>query len=130
MTKKVLAIALVAAFLFAGCASQGGYTPTVDTANDPNAQNLTKDENECRVIAEKAGDTTNKTLKGAGVGALIGAAAGAAVGAAVGAPLKGAAIGAAAGGIGGGAKEGLEGEGDFKTVFKNCMTNRGHTVLD
>jgi outer membrane lipoprotein SlyB len=130
MTKKALVLVLFIAFLFAGCASKGGYTPTVDTANDPNAQNLTKDENECRVIAEKSADTTNSTLKGVGVGALVGAAAGAAIGAAVGAPGQGAAIGAAAGGIGGGVKEGLGGEGDFKTVFKNCMTNRGHTVLD
>ena len=130
MLKKIIAIVLISVFGLVGCASQGGYTPTVDSANDPNAANLTKDENECRTIAKNSSKTGKETLKGAAVGGLLGAAAGAAIGAAVGSPGRGAAIGAAAGGIGGGAKKGLGAEKSFKKVFRNCMENRGHTVLD
>jgi outer membrane lipoprotein SlyB len=114
----------------AGCAQQT-YRPTVDTYNDPNAQNLSRDEAECRELAKQAsGETGGETAKGVVGGGLLGAAAGAAIGAATGNPGKGAAIGAAAGGLGGGAYKGLSSEEKFKQAFQNCMRNRGHNVIN
>ncbi len=130
MNKSVL-ITLTVAILLTGCASQSGWTPAVDTYGDPRAQYLTQDEYECRSIAQRAsGYTPQEVAKGAIVGGLLGAAAGAAIGAALGNPGKGAAVGAATGGFGGGTKQGLEAEAKYKQVFRNCMRNRGHNVLE
>jgi uncharacterized protein YcfJ len=119
------------ALLFVGCASRGGYRPVVDTHDSPVAQNLTRDEAECRELAEQASRGTEKeAAKGALTGGAIGAATGAVIGAAAGSPGTGAAIGAAAGGAGGGLLKGLGAEKRFKEAFKQCMRNRGHKVLD
>ena len=124
-------IALSVGALLSGCASQSGWMPAVDTYGDPRAQYITQDANECQLIAQRAtGYTPQKVVEGALVGGLLGAAAGAAIGAAVGNPGKGAAIGAAAGGFGGGTKQGLEAEARYKQVYRNCMRNRGHRVLE
>ncbi len=131
MLKRIIVVFAVAGLLFTGCASKGGYTPTVDPYGDPNAGRISQDTAECRTLAERAsGGTAEKAGKGALVGGLLGAAAGAAIGAAVGSPGTGAAVGAAAGGLGGGAKEGLGAEDDFKRSYQNCMRNRGHNVID
>ena len=131
MTRTAMVWCLGFALAVAGCASQGGYRPTVDTYGDPNAERLSQDEAECRQLALQAsGGTVKETAKGTLVGGLLGAAGGAAIGAATGNPGKGAAIGAAAGGIGGGAYKGISAEGDFKQAFRNCMRNRGHNVID
>lgn len=122
---------MVCGLVFTGCASKGGYQPTVDTYGDPNPERIPQDTAECRQLAERAsGDTAEEAGKGALVGGLIGAAAGAAIGAAVGAPGTGAAVGAAAGGLGGATKEGLSAEEQFKRSYQNCMRNRGHNVID
>jgi outer membrane lipoprotein SlyB len=128
--KTIMALASVGMVLAVGCAQQS-YRPTVDTYNNPNAQNLTRDEAECRELARQAsGGTAGETAKGAVGGGLLGAAAGAAIGAAAGSPGKGAAIGAAAGGMGGGAYKGLSSDKKFKEAFRNCMRNRGYNVID
>jgi len=119
------------AFTVAGCATMGGYQPTVDPFNDPHAGRIPHDEAECRELAlQSSGGTAKESAIGAAVGGLLGAASGAAIGAAAGAPGAGAAIGAATGGLGGGAYEGLTAEERFKHVFQACMRERGHHVLD
>src|SRR5579875_2623927 len=119
-TGALLAAVVVA---FAGCATMGGYRPTVDPYNDPHASRIPRDESECRELALQAsGGTANRSL--------LGAAGGAAIGAAEGSPGTGAAVGAAAGGLGGGAYEGLSAEERFKAAFRNCMRERGHKVID
>lgn len=128
---KSIPFTLSAVIVLSGCASQSGWTPTIDTYGDPRAQYLTQDQNECRAIAQRAsGYTPQEVAKGAVVGGLLGAAAGAAIGAALGNPGKGAAVGAATGGFGGGTRQGMEAEARYKQVFRNCMRNRGHNVLD
>src|SRR5262245_23802987 len=115
----------------AGCATMGGYQPTVDPYDDPHAGRIAEDEAQCRDLALHAsGGTAKESAIGAAVGGLLGAAGGAAVGAAAGNPGAGAAIGAATGGLGGGAYEGLTAEQRFKHAFQQCMRERGHHVLD
>jgi len=114
-----------------GCASMGGYKPTVDPYNDRHASRIPQDEQECRQLAQEAsGGTAKEAAVGGAVGGLLGAATGAAVGAAVGRPGTGAAVGAAAGGMGGGAYKGLSADERFKRAFQTCMRNRGHHVID
>lgn len=125
-----LVLTVVVAVLVAGCASMGGYRPTVDPYNDPNAARLSQDEQECRQIAEQSAGTVREAAVGGIVGGLLGAAGGAAIGAAAGSAGKGAAIGAAAGGLGGGTYQGLSAEEKYKQVFRTCMRNRRHNVLD
>lgn len=131
MKKVTLGIVFIGSVLVSGCYSQGGWTPTVDAYNDPNAYRINQDMAECKDLASHAsGGTAKEAAIGAGVGGLIGAAGGAALGAIVGNPGTGAAIGAAAGGIGGGAKQGMEGEGNYKRAYTNCMRGRGHRVVN
>ena len=126
-----ISIIFIGGTLISGCYSQGGWTPTVDSYNDPNAYRINQDMAECKDLASHAsGGTAKETLIGAGVGGLIGAAGGAALGAIAGSPGTGAAIGAAAGGIGGGAKQGFESEGQYKRAYSNCMRNRGHRIVN
>ena len=39
---------LVSALFFTGCATQGGWQPTVDPYNDPNAAHIGRDMEDCR----------------------------------------------------------------------------------
>ena len=122
-------VALV--FMVAGCATMGGYQPTVDPYNDPYAGRIPRDEAECRELALSASEgTVKKSAIGAALGGLVGAASGAAIGAAAGSPGVGAAIGAATGALGGVTFEGLTAEQRFKAAFQTCMRERGHHVLD
>jgi len=131
MFQKIMVAFLGWGLLLGGCATKGGYTPTIDSYNDPNADRISLDLAECKQLAEQAaGDTAKETGKGALVGGLLGAAAGAAIGAATGNAGTGAAVGAAAGGIGGGAKEGFGAEEQFKKSYQKCMRGRGHKVID
>lgn len=131
MKKSSRAIILVGGLLLSACASQTGWTPTVDTYDSPNAYRLNQDLYECEQLARQAsGGTAKETAIGAGVGAAVGAAGGAVVGAFTGNPGAGAAIGAAAGGFGGGAKQGFEAEEAFKRAYRNCLRNRGHKVVN
>jgi len=117
--------------LLSACATQTGWTPTVDTYSDRNAYRLNQDMQECQYLAKQAsGGTFKETAIGAGVGGLIGAAGGAALGAVIGNPATGAAIGAAAGGIGGGAKQGMQAEDQYKNAYRSCLRQRGHSVIN
>jgi hypothetical protein len=121
---------LMGAALLTACASQTGWTPTVDPYNDPNAYRINQDTAECKQLASQAsGGTVKETAIGAGTGALVGAAGGAVVGAFTGNPGAGAAIGAAAGGFGGGAMQGFSTEDKYKNAFNGCMSGRGHRVV-
>jgi phage tail tape-measure protein len=131
LKKTVIGITLSSVLALTGCASQTGWTPTVDSYNDPNANRISADMVECKQLASQAsGWTAGETAKGMAVGGLLGAAAGAAIGAAVGSPGTGAAIGAATGGVGGGAHQGWGSEQKYQSSFRSCMRNRGHHVID
>jgi outer membrane lipoprotein SlyB len=130
MKKLATNSVLIGSILLSACASQGGWTPTVDSYNDPNAYRINQDMVECKQLASQAsGGTVKETAIGAGVGGLVGAAGGAIVGAFLGNPGIGAAIGGAAGGFGGAAKQGFSAEDKFKGAYSNCMSGRGHNVL-
>ena len=72
MRKWMLAVAVI---IIAGCATIGGYQPTVDPYNDPDAGRIPSDEAECRKLALHAsGGTARQTAIGGAVGGLLGAA--------------------------------------------------------
>ena len=130
MKKLATSSVFIGSILLSACASQGGWTPTVDSYNDPNAYRINQDMAECKQLAGQAsGGTATETAVGAGTGALLGAAGGAIIGAFTGSPGTGAAIGAAAGGFGGGAYKGMSAEDKYKSSYNNCMSGRGHKVL-
>ena len=130
MKKLTTTSVFIGSMLLAACASQGGWTPTVDTYNDPNAGRINQDMAECKQLASQAsGGTTTETAVGAGTGALLGAAGGAVIGAFAGNPGMGAAIGASTGALGGGAYKGLSAEDKYKNAYNNCMSGRGHKVV-
>lgn len=131
MNKIALISTFFGSLLMSACASQTGWTPQVDTYNDPNAYRINQDMSECAQLADQAtGGVAKETAIGAGVGGLVGAAGGAAVGAIVGDPGKGAAIGAAAGGIGTGAHQGYQANERYKNAYRSCMRQRGHNVIN
>jgi outer membrane lipoprotein SlyB len=134
MKKLILSIVFVGSALLTACATQTGWTPTVDYYGDPNAYRINQDIAECQQLARQAAGGTAGTAKetaiGMGIGGLIGAASGAALGAAIGNPATGAAIGAAAGGIGGGAHQGYDAEQQYKRAYANCLRGRGHRVVN
>lgn len=122
---------LIGTLSLTGCYSAGGWTPTVDSYNDPNARYINQDMADCQQLATQAsGGTAKETAIGAGVGGLVGGAAGAAIGAFTGNPAAGAAMGAAAGGFGGAAKQGFSAEEEYKRAYSSCMRNRGHRVVN
>ncbi|MCX7096775.1 MAG: glycine zipper family protein [Methylococcales bacterium] len=130
MNKLASSSVLIGSILLSACASQTGWTPTVDPYNDPNAYRINQDAAECKQLASQAsGGTVKETAVGAGTGALLGAAGGAIVGAFAGNAGTGAAIGAAAGGFGGGAYKGLSTEDKYKNAYNSCMSGRGHRVI-
>lgn len=126
----VLGSILASAVIITGCATYGGYQPTVDPYNDPNIGRLQQDGVECGNLAHQAANVGGDTLKGAGVGALLGAATGAATGAIWGNPATGAAAGAVFGGMGGGVSQGIDADNQYKRAYNNCMRNRGHNVIN
>ena len=123
---------LAGALFLAGCASsKSEWSPKVDTTNSPQAQNLSTDMEECRAVARDAsGSTAGKTAKGSAVGGAIGAGGGALIGAAAGKPMTGAALGAAGGAAGGGIAGNRRSDSRFKEAFRNCLTERGHKVVN
>ena len=130
MKKLTTPIVFIGVTLLSGCYSYGGWKPTVDSYNDPNAYRINQDIAECKQLASEAsGGTTKETAIGAGTGALLGAAGGAIIGAFTGNAGTGAAIGAATGGLGGGAYKGLSTEDKYKNAYNNCMSGRGHKVV-
>ena len=130
MKKLTTSSVFIGSILLSGCYSYGGWQPTVDSYNDPNAYRINQDIAECKQLAsESSGGTTKETAIGAGTGAALGAATGAIIGAFTGSAGTGAAIGAATGGLGGGAYKGLSTEDHYKSAYNNCMSGRGHKVV-
>lgn len=131
MKNKISLIVLIFGLMLPGCATQSGWAPAIDTYGDKNAANLKQDKIECDELAKDASNHTSEEVgKGALIGGALGAAAGATIGAAAGNAGKGAAIGAAVGGIGAGGIMGWNVSESYKEVFRSCMKNRGHTVLN
>jgi hypothetical protein len=129
--KRFMAVAAtlgMAAVALAGCTATS--QPIVDTKG-VDASQYSIDDRECQNYA------SNSNVAGdAAVGALGGAAGGAALGAITGALVPGvsagggAALGAATGGLlglGGGAYSGVE---QKREIYRNCMRNRGYSVLN
>ena len=130
MNKIMRTLTVVSVLSLAACASQTGWTPTVDPYGDPNAFRIPQDTTECKQLAAQAsGGTTRETGTGALVGAGVGAASGAALGAITGNAGTGAMWGAAIGGLGGAAKQGFSAEDKYKNAFNSCMRGRGHHPL-
>src|SRR5687768_13157316 len=113
-------ILVLAALLISGCA----YRPIVDPARSDMAR-FDSDLAECRQIAEQG--------PGAGGGAAVGAVAGYAVG-----QLAARATGHSAvanevgrgGAVVGGAKGAGAGARGKRAMIRNCLTGRGHAVLN
>src|SRR6266540_4460147 len=127
---RLIVVGMVALWL-GGCASYGGWQPTVDTSRDAHKDMLDKDLAECKELASKAsGGTATEAAKGVGAGAVIGAAAGAVIGAVGGHAGSGAALGAAVGGTGGGVHEGASAEQQYKRSYIKCLEGRGHPVVN
>ena len=127
---RLIAVGMVALWL-GGCASYGGWQPTVDASRDAHKDTLDQDLADCKELASKAsGGTATEAAKGTGAGAVIGAAAGAVIGAVGGHPGSGAALGAAVGGTGGATHEGLSAERQYKHSYIKCLVGRGHPVIN
>jgi hypothetical protein len=114
MRKPVLAA--ISGLLLYSCAS--------DPIIDPKGVNMAqyeKDKADCEQVAQQVNTAAKVGKSGA---------AGAAVGAAVGAIYGDAGKGAAAGGVQGGAAGGLSADQEKARVVRNCLRNRGYTVLN
>jgi hypothetical protein len=114
----------------ASCASQTGWQPTIDTANDPHVNRLQTDLAQCQELANKAANQNNTVAEDTAIGAVGGAAGGALLGAIAGGPATGAAIGAVTGtglGLGGST---ITSNATYKSAYIHCMEKRGHPVID
>ena len=126
-----LIAAAIGTLWLSGCASYGGWEPTVDPRTGATKETLDRDLTECKELATKAsGGTATEVAKGTGVGALGGAAVGAVIGAVAGSAGHGAALGAAIGGTGGAVHEGVGAEGQYKHSYIKCLQGRGHRVIN
>ena len=127
---KLIALGIIVLWL-GGCASYGGWEPTVDPKVGSNQTSLNQDLAECKDLASKAsGGTATEAAKGTAMGALGGAAVGAIIGAVSGDAGTGAALGAAIGGTGGAAHQGLSAEEQYKRSYVKCLEGRGHRVIN
>lgn len=127
---RLIALGIITLWL-SGCASYGGWEPTVDPRTGANKETLDRDLTECKELASKAsGGTATEAAKGTAVGALGGAAVGAVIGAVTGNAGSGAALGAAIGGTGGAVHEGASAEHQYKRSYVKCLEGRGHRVIN
>lgn len=124
------AVMVAALLVMSGCASVSGYHPVYDVYGDQRAAYLQQDNAQCEAIAKQNSSVGRGVATDGLTGALIGGAGGAALGAIVGNPATGAAIGGTIGGLGGAAKGGFQADETYKRIFRSCMRNRGHHVLD
>lgn len=122
--KKVVTIAVAAAFL-AGCAApMHSYQPLVD--GDTTSTQYQRDLEECRAYAMTKPSAENSAAVGAIVGALAGVALLALSGGRDGWGNEVAGVGALLGGVEGYSK-GADGQ---QGVIKRCLAGRGYRVLD
>jgi len=126
---RLVAVGIIGLW-FGGCASYGGWEPTIDPRAG-SQENLERDLAECKELASKAsGGTATEAAKGTGVGAVGGAAVGAVVGAVSGNAGSGAALGAAIGGTGGAVKQAGAAEHQYKRSYIKCLEGRGYRVVN
>lgn len=122
--KKVVTIAVAAAFL-AGCAApMHSYQPLVD--GDTTSTQYQRDLEECRAYAMTKPSAENSAAVGAVIGALAGVALLALSGGRDGWGNEMAGVGALIGGVEGYSK-GADGQ---QGVVKRCLAGRGYRVLD
>jgi hypothetical protein len=124
------ALAVVVALL-TGCASQSNWQPHIDLGNDRHRYTLQTDLQQCKELALQASNTGNLTERGkdAAIGGGTLAAGGCAIGSVFGSCGAGAAVGATVGGLGGLVFGSYEDEKRFKAAYKQCLWNRGHSVI-
>jgi len=120
--------ALLASVIGLGGCAGADYRPVVDMTGHTQAQYDSTLAN-CQATARQARNNEDIAVD-TGVGALGGAALGAVGGAIGGNPGLGAGVGALAGAVGVGAYKESETENREQTIVKNCMRNKGFTVLD
>ncbi len=130
MRVQRLTFLLLIVLIFSGCATHGGYRPTVDPYGDPRADRIGQDLYECDGLAYQASRLEEASVGGAIVGGGIGMLWGALVGGFHGRPVQGAMMGATVGGIAGGVSQGMNADQRFVHAYRNCMRNRGHNVID
>jgi hypothetical protein len=111
--------------LCAGCsglAQLSGFEPALDHMTDAKPGSIRKDLDQCRIIAAAyAGIGADEIAYGLAGGAIVGGIAGLGI-----ASVPGSAIGSALGGV-----SGVFRSGDvYRTVYTNCMRNRGHVPLN
>ena len=125
---KNLYIITILSFL-SGCATIANYKPIVDTYGDERVSFLAQDTQECEQIAKQVSVAKDVATYGA-TGALVGGAGGAAYGALFGNPAIGAAAGAIGSSLAGATYGGFQADERYKRVYRSCLRNRGHRVLD
>ena len=130
MLTQRIAFLLLLVVIFSGCASHGGYRPTVDPYGDPRADRIGQDLYECDGLAHQASRVGEESVKGAIVGGGIGMIGGALLGGLHGHPVQGAMLGATVGGLTGGVGQGANADQRYIHAYRNCMVNRGHNVID
>ena len=122
--KKTITI-IAAAIALTGCAvnnTGAGFSPLIDGAD---RTKINADLSDCQAYARQVAGAADRAVAGAIAGALIGGVLNAALGA-KGYGNEMAAFGAITGGLegaGAGAK-------DQQSIIRNCMTGRGHRVLN
>ena len=122
MIWKILSV-IAFCLLLTACASK----PIIDTKG-VDLVLYQEDLQDCAEIAEQV-DTKSQVAKSAGAGAAVGAAFGVVTSVITG---DASAIGysAAYGGVGGGSAGAFEADDEKAMVIKNCLRNRGYSVLN
>lgn len=120
---------LLTAIVLSGCASVSHYTPIVDTFGDTRLNYIAIDMQECKQLAEQASVAKDALAYGL-AGGLAGGAGGSALGAVIGNPAIGAAAGAAGAGVIGGTYGAFQADERYKRIYRQCMRNRQHHVVD
>ncbi len=119
--------AMLATALWVGACAGADYRPVVDMRGHSEAQ-YDRDLGECQQTARTTRNNT-KEAENAGIGAAAGGAGGAVLGAIGGNPLLGAGVGALAGLVGTGGYEEATTEKREEKIVKNCMRDRGYSIL-
>ena len=118
---KSVFVATALAIALSGCANTGAkYIPVVDRPNEAFAQDL----KECQKLAEQRSDAVTAVLTGAAVGAFLG---GAIMHLVVG---SGGGEGAALGAISGATQMGLNAEMKQRRIVVQCLSGRGHSIME
>jgi len=129
--KRFMAVAATLGFAAVALTACTATSQPIVDSKGVDSQQFAQDKYECEQYSDNA-----NVAGDAAIGAVGGAAGGAALGAITGALVPGvsagggAALGAAGGGLlglGGGAYSGVE---QKREIYRNCMKNRGYSVLN